>query len=404
MSISIKEIIQKIIIIAIICTPIFTISEVYILLISVSETYTQSKAFTPVYIKLLKDIFFVAIIILTIISGKMSRYWVITIIFSALFIMLPILYTVMSTGITMVILAGIRWVIPIFLPFFLIDVIDKKLLKKVSHILIILFTAQLFLQIFELFLFFMSPVHKETIFGFAARPPGMFLIPNTAALFSVLCVFFYTFYHGDTTKYSLTLVHLAGAVSIFLTKSGTGIVAYGILLLFTVINRRYYKITMAVTPIMVLAVLPILYLIAGRSEDYLESSLGVRIGFFLNLISNTGLISDKFGAATNAGWLLATEQSGLNLLVADGGFNSIAGNLGLIGFVICIILIVAWLIFSFYVNSAEIYSFSMIFLLFAVTTIISEAYPMNLLFAICLAYYLSTGRILKHITNSEEIS
>lgn len=380
---NIRKCIQLLILVALLCTPIFSAFEVYALL--TTGLTSQLEALTPVYLKLLKDVFFILVLLLAItkIVWNMTANRLIILPIIIMFVLAyNILLTLLSNGDSLMVLAGIRWSIPILLPFLLIGNIDERFMKKVAEILLILFIPHLFLQIYQLFN--MQLWYGTNIFGLAARTPGFFLIPNTAAFFSVACFFFLQYYYGlEKVKTKVFLSCLMG-ISIFLTMSGTGIIVFSLLLIIITNNKRYIKHILIVSPIFIILLLLIIPIISGRSEGYVEDSLGVRLQIFLEILTSSGFFTNSFGLGTNTG-VMINENSGK---ILDSIYASIIANTGLIGFVFFLIVFSIWLFYLFSSNRMDMYSFTIIFALFGATTIIFEAYPLNLLFIICLAYFL----------------
>jgi len=75
-------------------------------------------------------------------------------------------------------------------------------------------------------------------------------------------------------------------------------------------------------------------------------------------------------------------------MVVDSFYSSILGNMGLLAFVMFIIVYMFWIIGVVYNGRHDLYAFTFIYTLFGATNIFTEAFPMNVLFAIGVAYYI----------------
>jgi hypothetical protein len=240
------------------------------------------------------------------------------------------------------------------------------------------------------------PHHFGTnFFGLSKRNPGIFSKNITMAFFS-LTVFYYAIYFEQGALYR-KIVYVLLPFSIFMTSSGTGIVALlatYFYLLFRKPRSAYLKGIMAIASLFAVALTAkFLPLISGRSDIYV--SILTRVGIFSKEFNSINLIvSDKFGSATNTGKLLSYNfpVKGLaNLFfIADSTWTSILANVGLLG------LILFGLMLLIANNKTHgYYVFMIVFGLFSLTIIIFEIFPMNLLFAVNMAYFSSTRKINK---------
>jgi hypothetical protein len=386
---TINKLIQYIILLAILLTPLFSFYEVLALL--TSTVTSQTEALTPIYIKVMKDVFFALIIMLSIykiLRRMRANRHIIIFLFLAGIIICNVCLTLINGGNYLLVLAGLRWSIPMFLPFFLIGTIDTKFMNKITKVLLPLFVLHFILQIYQLFN--MQLWFGTNVFGLAARTPGIFMIPNTAAFFTVLCWFFF-YYYGEYTERQKIFFHIGAGISIFLTMSGTGIVVYALLLCILALGRRYLKIVLPFFPIVVVLLLLLVTLVVGRGEDYVQISGGTRVQIFIDELMNANLLTNSFGIGTNTGVLLAeSEMNVRGGKIVDSTYASLVANLGLVGLVLVTVSVILWLFSALRANRRDIYSFTIIFGLFGATTIIFEAFPMSLLFAVCFAHYLQS--------------
>jgi len=125
--------INKLILTVLLLTPIFSFQE-YLALIMLEQRgfVNTSNTLSSIYLKGVKDIFFILIIVSSVLiiieSLKINRASMIGIAIILLFILLPAYYYHNNI---LVFLSGIRWLMPFILVAFLIDHIDKRLLYKI---------------------------------------------------------------------------------------------------------------------------------------------------------------------------------------------------------------------------------------------------------------------------------
>ena len=178
------------ILLALIITPIFTIQE-SLALISIDQRnlVNTSNTITPISIKALKDLFFITIILMSflIIAQSLSvkrdtLHYLGVILFLILF---PAYYYHTNT---LVYLSGIRWLLPFILVTFLFGHIDRDLLQKMGTIMFYIFVIHLAIQITQ-FLFSYGYFGLNS-FGLSGRNPGIFYVPSTAAVFTIMVLFF----------------------------------------------------------------------------------------------------------------------------------------------------------------------------------------------------------------------
>lgn len=383
---NIKDILHKIILIALFLTPIFSISESLALIFG--GLIDNSTALTPASIKAIKDIIFMLITFVGLIGiqkrRKINRI--------ALLILIYILYTIVMAFLhqnnLIIFLVGLRWLIPIIMIVFLVYYVDKDLLTKIATVLGYLFLFHFILQITQLF--FAEGWFGKNMFGLSARNPGIFFIPNTAAFFSILVLFFAMFHLKKL--FLRRIIFLILPLSIFLTASGTGLVVYTIIMIIYSLREKYFKIipvVLFITLIMFFLLYNTIEIIIGRS-GLVEESFSTRVKIFSELFYTSKLFDySNFGYGTSTGYLLANKLSlDLDMKATDSTYSSVIVNLGIINLFFFISIFVLAIIINFLNKKKETIIFIMIYLLFAFTTSIFEAYPMNLFFALLTAYYL----------------
>jgi hypothetical protein len=280
-------------------------------------------------------------------------------------------------------LSGIRWLMPFILAIFLINHINKELLYDIGKVLFYLFIGHLILQIFQLF--FAGDHFGLYSFGLAKRNPGIFFIPSTAASFTIMVLFFSKYYMSK--KLAKKLIFLI-PISIFLTSSGTGIIIYIVFLILYHLKKIYLPLTPLVLIFTVILLMFLVDTLSGRA-GLLEDSFGPRIIIFIDVFNNGSFSSNDFGYGTSTGYLIANKYGlDFDMAVTDSWYATSIVNLGLLNsFIIFLLIMVMFFYLSIYRKKEQLL-FLIIYLLFSATTIFTESYPVNLLFAVLLAYYI----------------
>jgi len=393
MSVSLSKIGKVLIYITLLSTPIYNIFEI----ISINELrFTQSSIETPVYIKLIKDTFFLILIFIAgILIVKKSRLKLnYIILLMILFVLFSAIFTLLTTQNESLIIAGLRWAIPFIMILFLLNtrIVDDGLQCRIAKIFIFLFLIAFILQLYQFL--FLSSHWGIYFYGFNLRNPGFFSIPQTMAFFTIVTMY-YSFVFIESIYLRYLILFFFGPISILLTASGTGIIAI-LLFYFLLLRKRIKQKTFINSSIFLVLCFAISFLplISGR-EDILYSFY-YRLLIFKRLIIELTekpwhiLISTDFGAGTNSAVLFGSSLGTDFGFIADSMFNSLIANTGFFSLIIFLIFILKLMN---YTNNALII-FSMYFL-FSINIIIFESFPMNLLFAINTVYYLNMQRNIK---------
>jgi len=376
-----KKAIPLIILLALILTPIFTINEA----VSFILGSVQNRADTNILIKLSKDFLFILLIMLGFFRILQNKKSSINIIFLLFFILLfgSLIISYLHSTHLIILIAGVRWTIPLLLIIVLLKYIDKRLQTKISKILIYLFFIAFIFQIIEFL--YMPPLWGQNALGLSKRNPGFFAQNNTMAFFTLI-VFYYSLVFKTSKKLS-NITYTLVPLSIYLTSSGTGVVVLGIMYIYLIYSkikdtflRASFFILLSGLLGVFLYMLPIL---TNRGNVY--QSILARVSIFFRSFNLDNLfLSSYFGLATNTGILMNHKFSlvSTEFFIADSTLTSIVANIGIIALAVFLYII-------FYVRSKslEFALFLIVFGLFSITTIIMEAYPMNLLFAINIAYF-----------------
>lgn len=272
-------------------------------------------------------------------------------------------------------LIGLRWIFP-FMLFLLMgdwsEVLDTA--AAVPWIFLGL-ASSLAVQVFQLF--YMPPVFGEIFPGVPARTPGFFVAPNSTAFFACVSAACVMVFAPLKLKLRVLAVGLALMVSV-LAQSGTGMVAAVLLGLHLMCGRHRYVFWIITLCTFALA-LPNLDFLTMR-EDYVELSGGGRLDAFLDIARDSVFSIARFGLYTNTANLQSANPE--DQLAPDSLLASWVGNFGLFAApaaVLCA-LFIRYRMRS--VDWSQAMPCVLVFGIFSMTTIVFEAFPMNLYLAL----------------------
>jgi hypothetical protein len=267
---------------------------------------------------------------------------------------------------------GLRWALPFVLFFLMRDWVAGIDGRAASRWLLagmaICFAAQVY-QLFN-----MPPVFGEVLPGIPARTPGIFIAPNSAAFFACASAAAVLVFRTDSR--SLRGVAVAGALLIsLLAQSGTGLIVATVLALWWAAAR--------VTPIfwpLAIVTFAVAFLNLDRltqRDDYVELSGGGRLEVLADVTGRAALSVDNFGLFTNAANL--RSQNPEDKVAIDSLVASWIGNFGLMALPMLVLigLFVAYRMRE--VDPQRAFPCIVTFVLFSLTSIVFEAFPMNLL-------------------------
>ncbi|WP_262359261.1 hypothetical protein [Vibrio mimicus] len=268
-----------------------------------SGTFTTlaSAGIFPIF-KFIKDILvvvlFLALLPLFLYRSKTPVF--ITILLFGLFVVVSAAYTYFTTK-EIYFLAGFRWILPVFIIMFL-GVIDfKKFEKTAVYLISYIFIINIATQIYQLA--FMPHWFGTTEFGMSSRVMGIFMAPNTSAFFTCTAIAFLAYkkeYFSRTTIISLLLL---GTFSIFLTRSGTGLITLVALLMIFIVPMRYIIFAALALTIILPIILLNLDSLLNRENYVALSGIG-RFNLMMAEFQNVGFLSGEFGYNTNTANLL----------------------------------------------------------------------------------------------------
>jgi len=381
--IDLKKTIPLLILIGLWLTPLFTIDEV---IHTITTGGRPIRSETLVFIKLIKDCIFAFIILITIISkiksenNKFNKYFILF----SIIVFISIIATTLLTKEYIYIIAGLRWSMAIFLIFSLTRYVDLNLQIKISKVLKYLFFLNFLIQIYQVL--GLSNYWGTNLFGFNARNPGIFAENNTASFF-ILTTLYYNIFFFSKKKISTTLLVFLSPISIFLTGSGTGMIVIFILFAYLLYKKLKKDLRLELFYCLILLVFfaSFLYFMPSiLSRNAVYTSLLIRVKkIFLHLEIENIFFSKNFGFATNTGNLLQAKFDLENsFIIADSTLVSLMVNTGLVS------SILFYAGFIYLKNNTTVYNtFMIVFALSSLTCIIFEAFPLNLLLAVNIAYF-----------------
>ena len=329
----------------------------------------------PIIFKLLKDVVYLSILALVIRVALQTKRWPSTSP-SMLFVLLMLFSCAISAALNDFTIAaiGIRWATPFVLFLLMRDVgaridPDKGVIWLLSGTLIcILF------QVYQLF--YMPPIFGEIFGGWPARTPGIFLAPNSTALFACSCSACISVFARHRYRTRLAAACLALLICL-LAQSGTGILTATLLIWLA--SGRYSSLSLIAAAAIGVFVFLNLDAITMR-EDYVAISGGNRLDIFIDTLGVAMTSVGNFGIYTNAGALQQNDFA-INFAV-DSLWASWFGNFGMFAPIQLAIVAAFFVQIKKEINWRVASPCILVFFLFSMTTIIFEAYPMNLLLGI----------------------
>lgn len=367
---------QKLVLVLIILLPFFTLEEqmYYYGIADSREVIIQN-------IKLIKDIMFIAIYIVSFFFYLRKGFPIIFLYFLPFYILLLFCFWAAPTigaGI-----AGIRWCHVFFLCLCLYGCIDNEFMIKIGKLLRFILILQIASQVFELF--YMPPLQGYNSWGLANRVPGIFVHPSAAGAFASANYLFLILYQRTISKRTFYITFFMIMASQIMAMSSTGIAIILALLFFHKFETKHNsKIIFIIFILIIPVIVSYLDLLAGRTEGSNETSGGARIELVTNLIKNMELVSTQFGLYTNT----AVNMEIYGSQIADSSLISLLANVGLLGALYIIIPLVQIFLYSIGVGNKRL-TLSMIWIFGVSLPIITmEVFPCNLIIAILLDYWV----------------
>ena len=369
---------RRLILLGLFLVPFISIGELYALFSG--QLFSQSSNLTGIF-KFSKDLVFILLILVGIIDfllrdllNKKALFYL----FLTCILVLPPLFLSLGNEISIT-ASGIRWIIPILLPVFIFKALTPDFLHSFSKYIYYLLLLHLFIQILQMF--FASSWYGTSAFGLNLRNPGLFLIPNTGAFFSVVSLYTSLFI-SDFKKNKKFFIIVISTISVFLTLSGTGLIVFLCVLFFYFATREMMKWYLLIVPFGVLFIYFFVIFLSSRDANYIEQSGGTRLSIFMENFMKSDVISTNFGFGTNTAVMLGKGE------IMDSTFASLIVNLGYFGFFSVVSLLFLLISYSIIFRNKSLFVFFVVFTLFSFTTIISEVYPVNLIMAVLVVNFM----------------
>jgi hypothetical protein len=368
---------------ALFITPFLMVSEIYQMYDTENGLVSLAELHTPLEIKLMKDVFFVLLLgcgLFLLISKKkvtLPRPAIyLFAIFSASFLIS------LNHQYSITLLAGLRWILPLFF-FLLFYQMPYKTIRSfqvgVFKLLTPLFWLGFSMQLHQIFYM------NYYLSAGQLRNPAFFTSPGAFAIFGLIYGF-YTVFFAKSPRYRLLIFFVILPLSIKLTASGTGIIAYFFLLFTSFTSKIKYKgLYFSVLTLITFSILPYLPEITMRPT--ILKSLFDRIETFYVVVttSEVNWLSQNFGVATNSNTLFFRtfyhHDFFDDLRIYDSNVLAVLVNLGYLGF-----FSFTYFIAKAYTKKIIYYHYLIIFILPMLTNIVFDIFPINILFALCTAY------------------
>jgi hypothetical protein len=378
--------IRRLLFLCILISPFTNILEVKGLFDGTLGPGSQSVALTPLYLKVLKDVCILLLLLLGIVKLHKTRNVkapVAFFLFVILFFVSSFL-TLLNSGWPSFII-GVRWFFPVmlFYIFYNLDDLEEcqvRLFKPMT----LVFWFGLVLQVAQLF--FSAGYFGKNTFDLSIRNPGFYLIPSTMASFTAFFMYYsWLFSPSNTTRVIYSL--LLGPISLFLTGSGSGIlalVAFISAISYCRFSEKMKKVLLFAAPLLVSIVAMLLPIVTQRIGIYDSFFERIRI-LTRNISWENILFSSNSGRGTNSSNILNNFYGYSvveDVFVADSTLTSIMVNLGFCAAISFLVLIYS----RFSWKSEKWTCFVALTSPFIFSTIAFEVYPYNLLFFLNLAY------------------
>jgi len=374
-----KDYLGVIIVIGILIVPFVSAFEVYALMRN--NLSTLGKTLTPLWIKILKDIILVAISLLGFLyqfkhKVAINNFYVALFALFLTVILISLLLSIHNP--VLVTLSGLRWALPLLIPFFIFPLVDDKLIHSIKNPIIFLFFLNFSLQIFQKFLKY--GFYGHNIFGFSDRSPGLFLIPSSSAAFMILSLLFYLFFF-DLSKPQKVFLKIISFLSVLFSGSFFGILTLTAMIAIDFRSKFFYKFLL-IFSITFLSIIYFIY-ISDRSYDSMIYSISTRFNIFINNLQNAGFFSNKFGFGTNTAYLVSIGTP------TDSNFSCILVNLGIVGLLIFMYGIFFTLLLAYLRDNLRTFALTFFILLASFSLSYTETYPVNLITILIVSFLMN---------------
>lgn len=357
-----------------------------------------------IYLKLPKDILILFITFFSSLCLWKYKYPKLFWLMLLSFLYFTILTILLSINNIDLVLAGIRWIIPSFLIFLLYGITDYDLIRKITKILLYLICINIIFQIFEMF--YMPPFRGLNILGLSGRLSGFFAYPSVCGIFGAYCTFCFKYYldDGNLKKFAIIL----SVLSVFLSMSSTGVALLLIIFMLPVFLKSKIKpIIGGILLILFFIGFSNMDILTGRQEGDSLKSGTTRVEMLSDIVSSSEPISTRFGAATNVGLKLALDKGLIDNIFdtdslsfsSDSIYTSILTNYGWLFFITFAFILLYILLFAKRTNDYSFLLLIIISICSGISTVIIEVFPMNIIIAVLISYYLKKYLVFSNRQN-----
>lgn len=377
----IDGIIKKLIYLTILATPLFTINE-FIMMLSGTIWVVSAAEATDYRIKIIKDIALLVIIGLTAIYLFMRKKIAIPNIILLLIVVINgLIIGILMNGMNFTVVA-LRIYLPLLLAFVSINLFKEKDYESLNRIVIWLAVFEIIVCFCEL-LFFGGAVQKRVI--------GTFPYPNALAFFMLLVI---SILLSKNRNIYENMILLLSFLTVIVTKSGIGVILIGgqLVIYLLIVNKRInaWLKPLIFIPVVVIMIIVVISLPALLNRQSLYSrSASARVGVFVEYFKGGNVIDILFGRGLGVGtnttkYLASTGTLDVseNTFVADSLFTSLLAQIGIFGLLIFIILNLYLIYLSFKYKFTFGILFFPIYLLYNVSGIAFEVFPINWIYPI----------------------
>ena len=418
-------------------TPIFTLGDIFnfFFYLNVFDLRSIGVIHTPWYVKSIKDLLLITAFILGLIRiirlGRL-KFFLKTALLPAFVV--GVLFWLSFQTDRLAAFAGLRWIAPLALIPIFSGLVDASLLKKIAWIFGILLFVSFTIQIAQiLFIPYLGINEINHLLGderikWIPRVAGLFVSPSTTGFFSCVTAFLCYFYveKGRFQTYAI----LISCFSILLAGTVTAVIALGSSAIYVWLKKKW-----RILPIIsVSALLGIVFLAApiltGRARGNISFSGNMRKYLFIHAVKQAEYISTQFGKSTNTYiaaainvrhdprllwkgqgyvrqrplkpgewtpslaffppnlWVNPKGWASSPLWTVDSTVTMLLANLGIIPFAIFISFYLFWIICVIKAECLAAFIFTLMYTLFSLTTSTFEAFPMNVLLSLGIAYYM----------------
>ena len=359
--------------------------------------HDQVSIHTPFILIGIKYLMFVGIFLLLFyiglrMRGSIGKGWMVA---SFLLAWGVISFLLSKDGSVWSFLCGMKWLIPMIGVVFFLPVVNEENRQRLLNAMFIILVSNLIFQVFQVF-FMHSWYGLWPRTHWAARPPGFFFIPSSAAFFVCSAILLMLSLQDKRRLWALLSL---GFVSVFLTLSGTGFTVMLVILGVLLSGKLWQKTIPFIIPASY-AITKIL-MPYFRGDSYFEISLGTRTDILSGVsgVSGVSVVSGvsgvsgvHFGSGTASAWLLKLNW-GLNTnpIMTDSFLAQIAVNLGNVALFLYVLILALGAVAAWLNDRPSAFLWMIALGMFSVTFPITESFPTFLIVAYGIAFETQMG-------------